>query len=248
MARGLAKRGACVVITGRRQAECDEVAASIRQDGGKAVGIAADVTNKGDMEKLRDETVSKWGKINVLVNAAGGNMPGATIPPDGSFFDVPIEAVSGVMNVNFIGTVLPCIVLGQELSKHDGSSIVNISSMAAEKATITRVMGYSASKAAVTNFTRWLSVEFAKKFGEKIRVNAISPGFFVGEQNRALLLNADGSLTARGNDIITGTPMGRFGNAEELVGPLIWLCSDASKFITGAVIPVDGGFSVFSGV
>lgn len=249
MAKGLAARGAHVVITGRHQDQCDEVVNSIEKEGGSAIAVVADVLQEADLERLRDTVLEKWGKIDILVNAAGGNKKEAVVGPDDSFFNVPIDAVRGVMDLNFSGTVLPCIILGKVMAEApDGGVIINISSMAAEKATLTRVMGYSASKAAVTNFTRWLSVELAKKYGEKVRVNAISPGFFIGEQNRALLTNEDGSLTSRGQTIIDGTPMARFGEAKELIGPLIWLCSDASKFITGAVIPVDGGFSVFSGV
>ncbi|GBG30188.1 Dehydrogenase/reductase SDR family member 4 [Hondaea fermentalgiana] len=249
MARGLAARGANVVITSREQQQCDDVAGSIRESGGSAIGVVADVTKEEDLVRLRDETLAKWGKIDILVNAAGGNKKEAVVQPDGSFFDVPIDAVRGVMDLNFAGTVLPCIILGKAIAESEGGgTIVNIGSMAAEKATLTRVMGYSASKAAVTNFTRWLSVELAKKHGEKVRVNALAPGFFLGEQNRALLTNPDGSYSARGEDIVRGTPMNRFGQAEELVGPLVWLCSDASKFVTGAIIPIDGGFSVYSGV
>jgi len=249
MARGLAARGAKVVITGTKKDECDATSKDIVDSGFESIGIEADVTKEDDLQRMRAVILEKWGKINVLINAAGGNMPGATVPPHSSFFDVPIDDVRKVMDVNFIGTVLPCLVFGKAIEQgEEGGVIINISSMAAEKATITRVMGYSASKAAVSNLTRWLATELGKKHGEKVRVNALAPGFFLGDQNRALLMNEDGTLTARGNKIIEGTPFGRFGKPEELLGPVVWLCSDASKFITGAIIPIDGGFSSFSGV
>jgi NAD(P)-dependent dehydrogenase (short-subunit alcohol dehydrogenase family) len=174
-------------------------------------------------------------------------MPGATIPPDKTFFDLDMKDLQKVTDLNFTGTVLPTKVFAQSMAQNRSGVVINISSMAAQRA-ITRVMGYSSSKAAIDNFTRWLAVEMAQKFGEGIRINAIAPGFFIGEQNRKLLTNEDGTLTARGKTIIQNTPFARFGTEEELIGTLIWLCSDASKFVTGVVVPVDGGFSAFSGV
>ena len=174
-------------------------------------------------------------------------MPGAVIPPEKNFFDLNLEDFQKVVDLNLLGTVLPTQVFSENMAKNKKGVIINIASMAAIRP-ITRVVGYSAAKAAVENFTRWMAVEMAKKFGEGIRVNAISPGFFLTEQNRTLLTNADGTKTARGQAVITQTPFARFGRPEELIGTLVWLCSDASAFVTGVNIPVDGGFSVFSGV
>ena len=181
------------------------------------------------------------------MNAAGGNKPEATVFGDKSFADVPQDALEEVFNLNLMGTILPCQVFGMAMAAQHEGSIVNISSMAAVRA-MTRVVGYGAAKAAVENFTRWLAVEMAAKYGARLRVNALAPGFFVGEQNRRLLLNEDNTLTARGQTIIDHTPAGRFGEPQELVGTLIWLCSPSASFVTGTVIPVDGGFSAFSGV
>ena len=195
------------------------------------------------------------------MNAAGGNIKSATLKPGDSIFDMPETAFRQVFDLNLIGTVLPTQVFGEVMgaakNKNDtteeetdipcAGSIVNVSSMAAARA-LTRVVGYSAAKASVENFTRWMAVELARIFGDGLRVNAIAPGFFIGEQNRSLLLNEDGSLTERGQQIIDHTPMGRFGEVDELAGTLVWLCSDASRFVTGVVVPVDGGFGAFSGV
>ena len=190
----------------------------------------------------------KWSRVDALVNAAGGNQPGATATPDLSFFDLPAEALRGVMDLNILGTLLPTQVFGRQLSQQGEGVVINISSMAAIKP-LTRVVGYSASKAAITNFTYWLSVYMCQNFGEKVRVNAIAPGFFLTEQNRFLLTSKEtGELTARGKSIIDHTPMGRFGEADELIGTLVWLLSPAAKFVTGVVVPVDGGFSAFGGI
>ena len=185
--------------------------------------------------------------ISLLVNAAGGNLPGAIIMPEQSFFDLKMDEFEKVVDLNLTGTVLPSKVFGEEMAKRKKGVIINIASMASLRP-ITRVVGYSASKAAVDNFTHWLAIEMAKKFGEGIRVNAIAPGFFITEQNRKLLTNPDGTYTPRGESAIRQTPFARFGLQEELVGTLIWLCSDASKFVTGVTVPVDGGFNVFCGV
>lgn len=181
------------------------------------------------------------------MNGAGGNIAGAVIPPDKTFLDLKMDDFAKVVDLNLNGTVLPAQVFGEVMIRNRKGIIVNISSMSA-MVPLTRVAGYSAAKAAVSNFTQWLAVEMAKKFGEGIRVNAIAPGFFLTEQNRTLLTNADGSLTDRGKSIIQGTPFARFGHPEELSGALLWLCSDASKFVSGIVVPVDGAYSAFSGV
>jgi len=213
----------------------------------KVDGYVCNVVEEESIQKTSDAIIEKYGKIDVLVNAAGGNMPGATIGPDQSFFDINMADFKKVVDLNLFGSIIPSVIFGKEMAKNKKGIIINISSMASERA-ITRVAGYSASKAAIDNYTRWLAVELATKYGDGLRVNAIAPGFFIGNQNRKLLLNDDGSYTDRGNTIIKNTPMKRFGEADELHGALHYLCSDASKFVTGIVIPVDGGFSAFSGV
>ena len=231
----------------RNQEVIDSKIKDIKNNGGEAIGFETNVLDKTTLEKNRDDILQHFGKIDILLNAAGGNMPGATIGPDQTIFDLKMEDFQKVTDLNLNGTVLPSIVFGEVMSKQGEGCIINYSSMTVERA-ITRVVGYSASKAAMENFTRWMSVEMASKFGGKIRVNAIAPGFFIGNQNRRLLTNEDGSYTDRGNTIINNTPMKRFGEAEELNGAIHFLCSDAASFITGIVIPIDGGFSAFSGV
>jgi NAD(P)-dependent dehydrogenase (short-subunit alcohol dehydrogenase family) len=247
MAKGLAKAGVKVGILGRRKENAELIVNEIIKEGGEAIALAADVLDENQLTAARDLILQKWGTINILVNAAGGNMPGATVPPGKTIFDLSIDDYKKVIDLNLMGTVIPTMIFSKVMADKKNGAIVNISSMAAQQA-ITRVVGYSSSKAAIDNFTKWMSVEMATKYGEGIRVNAIAPGFFIGEQNRKLLTNEDGSLTDRGKTIISKTPMKRFGASDELNGTLIWLCSDASKFITGIVVPVDGGFSAFSGV
>jgi NAD(P)-dependent dehydrogenase (short-subunit alcohol dehydrogenase family) len=247
MARGLAAAGARVGILGRRAETAEAVAEEIKEAGGSAMALPADVLDKASLERARQQVMEQWGRIDILINAAGGNMPAATIVGDRTIFDLEQSALAGVMDLNFTGTVLPSQVFGKVMVDAGSGSIINISSMAASKV-LTRVMGYSAAKAAVDNFTAWLATELAMKYSPTLRVNAIAPGFFIGEQNRGLLLRPDGGLTERGQQIVDHTPMGRFGESEELVGTAIWLASDASRFVTGVVVPVDGGFSAFSGI
>jgi NAD(P)-dependent dehydrogenase (short-subunit alcohol dehydrogenase family) len=247
MVKGLAEAGAYVVILGRRIEVGEKLAKELKIAGHKSLAVGADVLNVSQLEEARKKIVDEFGTIDILINAAGGNMPGATIPPDKNFFDLKIEDFQKVVDLNLHGSVIPTKVFSEVMVKNKKGVVINISSMASIRI-ITRVLGYSAAKAAVDNFTKWMAVEMAKKFGEGFRVNAIAPGFFITEQNRSLLTNADGSLTARGQAVIQQTPFGRFGEPEELNGTLIWLCSDAAKFVTGVVVPVDGGFSVFSGV
>jgi NAD(P)-dependent dehydrogenase (short-subunit alcohol dehydrogenase family) len=217
-------------------------------EAGEAVALPADVLDRRQLESARDSLVAQWGRLDVLVNAAGGNMPAATLAPGASFFDLPVEGMEPVMALNLQGTLLPIQVFGEAMARSAGPGcIVNISSMAAQRA-LTRVVGYGMAKAGVENATRWLAVELARSFGGRLRVNAIAPGFFIGDQNRALLLNEDGTLTSRGQIVIDHTPAGRFGQPEELVSTLIWLCSPGASFVNGIVVPVDGGFSAFSGV
>jgi len=247
MAHGLAAHGVKVGILGRSPNTVESRVKEIEDAGGTAMSLVADVLDKQSLEEANTKVLKAWNKIDILVNGAGGNIKGAVISPDQTFFDLSLDDFSKVNDLNFKGTVLPTYVFGKSMAEAKTGSIINISSMAAQQA-ITRVVGYSAAKAAVDNFTKWLAVEMAQKYGDGIRVNAIAPGFFIGEQNRDLLLNKDGSLTARGETIVSNTPMKRFGEAEELQGVANWLASEAASFVTGVVVPVDGGFSAFSGV
>ena len=247
MAHGLAQAGATVAIVGRRRDKADEIAQSIRDAGGHAIAAPADVMDKAQVETMRDQLAAEWGKIDILINAAGGTTPEATVPTDKSIFDMSVEAMRHVIDLNLIGTLIPSMVLGESMAQQKQGCIVNISSMNAQRA-LTRSPAYSAGKAGIDNFTKWMAVELATKFGEGLRVNAIAPGFFLGDQNRALLINPDSTLTARGKRIIEHTPAGRFGDPQDLIGALIWLCSPAAKFVNGTVIMVDGGFNAFSGI
>lgn len=247
MVRGLAAAGAKVAIMGRRAGKAAQAADEIRAQGGEAMPLPADVLDRGQLASARDALDAAWGGLDILVNAAGGNTAAATIFGDLTFFDMTQEAFDHVLHLNLTGTLLPTQVFGPLLVEDGQGVIVNISSMAAQRP-LTRVVGYAAAKAAVDNFTRWLAIEMVGKYGEGVRVNAIAPGFFIGEQNRDFLVNADGSLTTRGQVIIDHTPMRRFGEPDELVGTLLWMCSDAARFVTGVVVPVDGGFSAFGGV
>ena len=247
MARGLAAAGARVGILGRREERAKNVAEEIVDSGAEALALPADVLEREQLEGVREVTLERWGRVDILVNAAGGNVPEATVADDAEVFGVPEDALRRVIDLNLMGTLLPCQVFGEAMARSGEGSIVNVSSMAAQRP-LTRVVGYAAAKAAVENLTRWLAVELSIKHGADLRANAISPGFFLGEQNRAMLLNEDGSLTERGRKIVDHTPAGRFGEPEELVGTLIWLCSPAARFVNGIVVPVDGGFGAFSGV
>lgn len=243
----LLQQGANVAIISRSTESINIKLKEVQKISENVTGFVCDVLDEDSLVKVKNEIMNQWGKIDALINAAGGNMPGATISPEDSFFDLKMEDFRKVSQLNLDGTVLPSMVFGKEIVKQGKGTIINISSMAAAQA-ITRVIGYSASKAAIDNFTKWLATEFAIKFGDKIRVNAVAPGFFIGKQNLRLLTNEDGSYTERGKTIIANTPMKRFGEAEELHGVIHWLLSDASSFVTGIVVPVDGGFSAFSGV
>jgi NAD(P)-dependent dehydrogenase (short-subunit alcohol dehydrogenase family) len=243
----LLENKARVVILDFNQNALNSKLKSLSEISDNILGYVCDVLNKSRVEEVCEEIISQWGKVDILLNAAGGNMPGATIAEDQTIFDLNIDDFKKVSDLNLTGTLIPSLVFGKVMADKGSGVIINYSSMAALKP-ITRVVGYSASKAAVTNFTEWMAIELAFKFGDKLRVNAIAPGFFIGNQNRRLLLNEDGSLTARGEKIISNTPMKRFGEAEELNGTIHWLISDAAAFVTGVVIPIDGGFNVFSGV
>jgi NAD(P)-dependent dehydrogenase (short-subunit alcohol dehydrogenase family) len=243
----LAKEGAEVLILGRTHAKVQNLVKQITETGGKAFGYICDVTDEISMQGAYSEIESAHGYIDVLINAAGGNMPGAVITPDKTLQDLELDGLRKVMELNYLGTAIPSKILFPLMLKNGKGNIINISSMAASRP-MTRVLGYASAKAAIDNLTKFLSVELCSKHGEAYRVNAIAPGFFLTEQNRALLTETDGSLTGRGNQIINHTPMHRFGKPEDLNGALHWLCADASAFVTGTIVAVDGGFGAYSGV
>ena len=245
IAKYLALNGAKVIILGRKEEVGHEIENDIRKAGGACEFMKTDVMNRELVEQNCKDIVAKYGKVDTLLNAAGGNMPGATIGPDQTFFDLDPEQFQKVLNLNLTGTVIPTQVFLKPMVKAGKGSIINFSSMAAFRP-MTRVCGYAAAKAGISNFTAYLATETAQKFGEGIRVNAIAPGFFITEQNRALLTNPDGSYTQRGKDVIRQTPFGRMGQPEELCGTIHYLMSDAAKFVTGTVAVVDGGFNVFA--
>ena len=248
MAKELAKQGCKVALLSRNADKLKNLKADIETAGGTAIAIAGDVTSQKSLEEAAETVKDKWGRVDLLINGAGGNHPDATaMPGKNSFFDLAPEAFKFVTELNLIGTVLPCQIFGKMMKEQKSGNIINISSMTAFKP-LTRVVGYAAAKAAVNNFTEWLAVYMAQEVTPEIRVNAIAPGFFLTEQNRFLLTNEDGSLTDRGQTIIDHTPQGRYGEPEDLLSTLVWLASSGSKFITGIVVPVDGGFQAFSGV
>ena len=241
----LAHEGARVVLLGRRQDVGEALAEGIRAQGGDAAFYVCDVTDMEMVNGVRDQIVDRYGRVDALLNAAGGNMPGATIPPGKTLFDVQVEEFERVLNVNLTGTLIPTQAFLKPMTEAGHGSIVNFSSMAAFRP-LTRVMGYAAAKAGISNLTAFLANEVATKFSPSIRVNAIAPGFFLTDQNRALLTNPDGTLTERGQDVIRQTPFKRFGKPEELCGTIQYLISQASTFVTGTVAVVDGGFNIFA--
>lgn len=241
----LAKEGAKIVILDRNEEQGNKLADEIKADGGEAIFLVTDVMNKEVLEGNKAEIMKKYGRIDVLLNAAGGNMPGATIAPDKTFFDLQIDAFKKVVDLNLFGTVLPTMVFADVMVQQKKGTIVNFCSESALRP-LTRVVGYGTAKAAIANFTKYMAGELALKFGDGLRVNAIAPGFFLTDQNRALLTNPDGSLTDRSKTILAHTPFGRFGEPEDLYGTIQYLISDASKFVTGTVAVIDGGFDAFS--
>ncbi len=247
IARSFIENGVKVAILDIRQEQLDQRVAELTDLGGEVIGVQCNVLDIDSLKHTRDQILAHWGRIDILINAAGGNMPGATLPEDETVFDMKITDFTKVTDLNLNGTVFPCLVFAEAMAKQGEGSIVNISSMAALSA-ITRVPGYSVAKSGVSIFTQWMAMEMALKFGEKIRVNALAPGFFIGDQNRAVLINEDGSYTERSRKVLARTPMKRFGDIKELNGLVHFLCSTGASFITGAIIPVDGGFSAFSGV
>lgn len=241
----LASQGAKVVIMGRKAEVGQAIVNDIKEKGGESMFLQTDVLNREVVEQNLKDILAAYGRVDALLNAAGGNMPGATIAPTGTFFDLKPEEFERVLNLNLTGTVIPTQVFLQAMVEQKQGCIVNFSSMAAFRP-LSRVCGYAAAKAGISNFTQFMANEVATKFGEGIRVNAIAPGFFLTEQNRTLLTNPDGSYTSRGNDVIRQTPFKRFGSPEELNGTIQYLISDASKFVTGTVAVVDGGFNTFA--
>ena len=247
LARHFASQGADVVALVHRPEQVAPVEEELKSIGGNPCAFACNVMEVDTVKEIAAKVVGKYGKVDVLINVAGGNVAGANVMPDQNFWDMKLEDWDKVLDLNLNGTVYPCHVFTEVFAKQGFGAILNISSMAAYDA-LSRVAGYGAAKEGVSNFTRWLASEMAIKYGEKIRVNALAPGFFIGKQNRAALLNPDGSLTDRSQKVLAKTPMRRFGDITELNGAAQFLCSDAASFITGVVLPVDGGFSSFSGV
>ena len=243
----LAGLGARICIIGINEPAGQAIKKRITDKQGHALFYNTNVLNRDALIRARNSIISEWGTIDILINAAGGNSPAGTVGERQSIFDINIDDFRAVSELNLDGTVIPSLVFGEHMSEKREGVILNFSSMTAGRA-VSRVAAYSAAKSSVENFTRWMATEMAFKFGDKIRVNAIAPGFLVSRQNRDLLLTAEGSPTDRGRDIIRHTPFGRFGEPDELTGTVLWLISDASSFVTGAVIPVDGGFSAYSGV
>jgi len=247
MAKALAMAGARVGVLSRGRERSERVVSELRAFGGEALALTADVLDRDSLVSARDTVVARWGSVTTLVNAAGGNLAAATIPEGGDIFQMSPTAFQQVVDLNLTGTLLPSLVFGQTMVEGGSGSIVNVSSMASSRA-LTRAAGYGAAKSAVENLTRWLAVELGRRYGGAIRVNAIAPGFFIGAQNRDLLLEPDGTPTARARTIVAHTPVGRFGEADDLMGALVWLCSPSARFVNGIVLPVDGGFSAFGGV
>ena len=258
LAEALAKEGHNIAVLDLRKEAADKVATTINNNGGNAIGVEANVLEKDSLVKAKKQVIEAFGKCDILINGAGGNHPlGTTSNPffemedlkntaEGfkTFFDLDPKGIEFTFNLNFLGTLLPTQIFAQDMVGREGCSILNISSMNAFTP-LTKIPAYSGAKAAVSNFTQWLAVHFSKV---GIRVNALAPGFFLTDQNRSLLTEADGSLTQRGQQIIDQTPMGRYGEPEDLVGTTLWLCGEGSKFVTGVVVPIDGGFAAYSGV
>ncbi|MCB9137769.1 MAG: SDR family oxidoreductase [Caldilineaceae bacterium] len=247
MAAALAGLGANVAILARRAQVSPELQAKLEAATGETMLVQGDVLDRVALESAVGRVIARYGRIDILINGAGGNHPDANAAGEKTFFDLPKEALEFVFDLNIMGTFLTSQVVGKIMAEQGEGVILNLSSMAAFTP-LTRVVGYAAAKAGVNNFTYWLATYMAREFSPRIRVNALAPGFFIGNQNRALLLNEDGSLTERGRLIIDHTPMGRFGEPDELLGAMLWLLSPGSQFVTGIIVPVDGGYAAFGGV
>lgn len=244
---GIVEAGGAVAILGRNESIANERAEAINKNGGKALALVADVLNETELLSAKNKIWNTFGRLDGLVNAAGGNMPQGVLQPDDDIFKMNLEGMKQVMDLNLWGTLLPTQVFGEMIARTGRGSIVNISSMNSKRA-VTKVIGYNMGKAAVDCYNQWFAVELANRYGDAIRMNALAPGFFLTEQNRSLLTKPEGGYTSRGESVIRNTPFKRFGHPDELIGALVWLLSDASAFVTGSMICVDGGFSIFSGV
>ncbi|MBL4678720.1 MAG: SDR family oxidoreductase [Mucilaginibacter sp.] len=244
---GIAEAGGAVGILGRNKQVADERAAAINAKGGKAIALIADALDESALLQAKTEVLDQFGRIDGLVNGAGGNMPEGVVQPEDDIFKMNIDGMKKVLDINLWGTILPTQIFGEAMAATGKGSIVNISSMNSKQA-VTKVLGYNMGKAAVDCYTEWFAVELANRYGDALRMNALAPGFFLTEQNRNLLTTPDGGYTPRGESVIRKTPFKRFGHPDELIGALVWLLSDASAFVTGSMICVDGGFSIFSGV
>ncbi len=247
IAEGLAREGVKVVLLDLAEDKAKAALEKVRKAGSDGLAIKTNVLSRADLERAAQETLAAFGRVDFLINGAGGNHPKATTSPEAPLFDLPEDAVRFVFDLNFMGTFLACQVFGKVMAERQEGVILNVASMNAIRP-LTRIPAYSAAKAAVANFTQWLAVHMAQEYSPAIRVVAIAPGFFLTEQNRFLLLDERGELTPRGKQIIDHTPMGRFGKPEDLIGAVVWLLSPAASFVTGVVIPIDGGFSAYSGV
>lgn len=243
----LQEQGATVIYLDLRQEGVDRALEEAKKISANCYGYACNVLDQAAIDTVYEKIMTDIGRVDVLINGAGGNMPGATIAPDKDVFDLKIDDYSKVLDLNLKGTVMPTMTFAKAFKAQKSGCVVNFSSMSATQA-ITRVLGYSNAKAAIDNFTKWMATEMAMKYGDKVRVCALAPGFFIGNQNRALLINEDGSYTTRGNQVIQKTPFRRFGEQHEVYGTIHYLISDAAAFVTGVVVPVDGGFSAYTGV
>lgn len=246
MAREMAKAGMKVALLDLFLESAQKMAGEICAAGGEAVAVQANVLDKESLTKACQTVVDRFGQVDVLVNGAGGNKKEATTSAEMSFFDIPIDAMKWVFDLNVIGAVMTTQAFGMEIAKSSGV-VINIASMATYHP-LTNTIAYSGAKAAVANFTQWMAVHFNQNYSKDIRVNAIAPGFLLTNQNRFLMQKEDGSPTERGERVLAKTPMGRYGEPEEMAGPVLWLCSDAASFVNGAIIPIDGGFSAYWGV
>lgn len=245
--QGIVAAGGAVGILGRNAKAAEERAEAINVAGGSALALVADVLDEAQLRAACDKALAHFGKIDGLVNAAGGNMPQGVVQPGDDIFKMNLDGLRQVLDLNLWGTIIPTQVFGEALARNESASIVNISSMNSKRA-VTKVLGYNMGKAGVDCYNQWFAVELARRYGDRIRMNALTPGFFLTEQNRNLLTNGDGTFTERGAAVIRQTPFQRFGDPQELVGALVFLLSDASRFVTGSQLVVDGGFSIFSGV
>ena len=247
MAREMAKKGAKVALLDLFVENAQKIADEINAAGGDAIAVKANVLDRASLEEARDAVVAKYGRIDVLINGAGGNKKQATISPELDFFHLDVDAFKWVFDLNVTGAVLTTMVFGELLAKQGTGNVINIASMATYHP-LTNTVAYCGAKAAVANFTEWMATHFNQNYSKNIRVNAIAPGFLLTTQNKFLMQKEDGTPTDRGQRVLNKTPMGRYGDPEEMAGPVIWLCSEAASFVNGAVIPVDGGFSSFWGI